>query len=370
MTHDSLLFTPGPLTTSPSVKAAMLHDLGSRDGRFVAVVSEIRRRLLRIAEAEDHGFEAVLMQGSGTFGIESVIGSTVPADGRLLVLSNGAYGKRIVRIASVLGIPTEVLEFPENVPVELSRVAAALGSASPFSHVAIVHCETTTGILNPVREVGQLVRQAGCRYIVDSMSGFGGIPISVPACGIDFLVSSANKCIQGVPGFSFAIVERSALLECRGRARSLSLDLHAQWEGLERDGQFRFTPPTHALLAFRTALEELEAEGGVDGRAARYAANHQALVSGMSTMGFQCYLPPEHRSHIITSFRYPDHPAFDFGAFYDLLARRGFVIYPGKLTHEDCFRIGNIGHLFPGDIEALLSGISEVLGELSLCLTS
>jgi 2-aminoethylphosphonate-pyruvate transaminase len=361
-----LLFTPGPLTTSSSVKEAMLRDAGSRDPEFIAAVREIRSRLLSLAGAEDAGYEAVPMQGSGTFGIESVIGSAIPRDGKLLVLINGAYGRRMAQIAQVLGIDMVQVSVSEDQPITQAMARSALAANPGVTHAGVVHCETTTGILNPIQEIGEVVRSSGCRYIVDAMSSFGGIPLSVRDCFIDFLVSSANKCIQGVPGFSFAIVRRGALQECEGRARSLSLDLHAQWKGLESDGQFRFTPPTHAVLAFRQALSELEAEGGIAGRAARYAENHRALMQGMTRLGFEAYLAPELQSHIITSFRYPRHAAFEFSHFYGLLSERGFAIYPGKLSNADCFRIGTIGHIFPADIEALVDVIGDVLGEMGL----
>ncbi len=363
--QSKLWFTPGPLTTSASVKEAMLRDAGSRDPEFIAAVGEIRSRLLLLACAEA-GYEAVPMQGSGTFGIESVIGSAMARDGKLLVLINGAYGRRMAQIAQVLGIETIQISVPEDQPLTADFARSALTANPNVSHVGVVHCETTTGILNPVREIGEIVRSFGCRYIVDAMSSFGGIPLSVPDCSIDFLVSSANKCIQGVPGFSFAIMRRDALRECEGRVRSLSLDLHAQWKGLESDGQFRFTPPTHALLAFRQALAELDAEGGVAGRSARYAENHRALMQGMTRLGFEAYLAPELQGPIITAFRYPGHPAFVFSRFYELLSDRGFAIYPGKLTHADCFRIGTIGHIFPADIDALVDAIDDVLGRMGI----
>jgi 2-aminoethylphosphonate-pyruvate transaminase len=358
-----LLFTPGPLTTSASVKQAMLRDLGSRDDEFLAIVRGIRRDLLLLCGPGSSDYEAVPMQGSGTFAIESVISSAVPADGTLLVLVNGAYGRRMVRIAEVHGIRCRQLTFDENVPVNAAAVRDDLARELP-THVAVVHCETTTGLINPVEQIGAVVRDAGCTYVVDAMSSFGGIPLDVAAAGIDFLVSSANKCIEGVPGFAFAIARRTALERCLGRARTLSLDLYDQWAGLERDGQFRFTPPTHVLLAFRRALDELAEEGGVASRAARYQANACALVTGMRKLGFQTYLADEDRSWIITTFRYPRHPVFRFDQFYTRLAEAGFVIYPGKLTHEDCFRIGTVGRIDEHDVRALVAAIREVLSRM------
>src|SRR5215472_5097928 len=287
-----LLFTPGPLTTSAGVKGAMLRDAGSRDREFLQTVREIRDRLLRIGGAASPDYECVLMQGSGTFAIESVISSAIPRDGRLLALVNGAYGRRIAQIARVHGIETLTLDIAENRRITPDAVAERLAALNGVTHVAVIHCETTTGILNPVEEIGAVVERAGAAYIVDAMSSFGAIPVDFAAARIDFLISSANKCIEGVPGFGFVLARRERILEAKGRARTLSLDLHAQRAGFEADGQFRFTPPTHALLAFYQALIELEAEGGVAGRAARYGANHATLMRGMAELGFAAYLAP------------------------------------------------------------------------------
>jgi 2-aminoethylphosphonate-pyruvate transaminase len=322
--------------------------------------SASRERLLALGGARPGEFECVLMQGSGTFGIESVISSAVPKDGRLLVLVNGAYGRRIAQIARVHGIATETLETPENRKIDPRAVAERLAAAPTVTHVAVVHCETTTGIVNPIQEIGAEAARAGASYIVDAMSSFGAIPISLEACRADFLISSANKCIEGVPGFAFVLARRPALEAAQGRARTVSLDLYAQWAGLEADGQFRFTPPTHALLAFHQALLELEAEGGVAGRAARYRRNHEALAKGMAELGFEAYLPPEDQSDIITTYRYPADPDFRFEHFYGELSARGCLIYPGKLGQEPCFRIGTIGRLETADVERLLAAIAEV----------
>jgi 2-aminoethylphosphonate-pyruvate transaminase len=363
---ENLLFTPGPLSTSPAVKQAMLRDLGSRDGEFITIVREIRSKLLELAGPGYAGYEAVLLQGSGTFAIESVLGSVIPPQGRLLVAVNGAYGRRIVQIARRLGIDAFELSFEEDQPVDAAVVGTVLRLEGPFTHVAVIHCETTTGLMNPVELIGERVESAGAAYIVDAMSSFGGAPLDVGTARIDYLISSANKCIQGVPGFAFVLARRDSLLKAEGWARSFSLDLLAQWRGLESDGQFRFTPPTHALLAFRRALEELEAEGGIPGRNARYRANHQVLMDEMREIGLKAYLRPEHQGPIITTFRYPAHVNFSFERFYDLLRDRGLVIYPGKLSREDCFRIGTIGHLFPADMRRLASAILEVLAAMNV----
>lgn len=368
-TADKLLFTPGPLTTSKSVKEAMLRDLGSRDAAFIEIVREIRQRLLEVGGVHDGTYEAVLMQGSGTFAIESVVSSVIPRDGKLLVAVNGAYGRRMAQIARTLAIETETIVAPEAKPIDPVQIRDALARDSAITHVGIIHCETTTGILNPVDAVGPMVRSFQRTFIVDAMSSFAGVPVDISGWGIDFLISSANKCIQGVPGFGFVLARRDRLLEAAERARSVSLDLASQWKAMETDGQFRFTPPTHVLLAFWQALKELDAEGGTAARGTRYAENARILVDGMAKLGFEPYLAPEHRSHIITSFRYPACSDFDFKEFYQRLSDKGFVIYPGKLTDCDCFRIGTIGHIFPDDIRALLVAIRNSLEELGIPLS-
>jgi 2-aminoethylphosphonate-pyruvate transaminase len=365
MTTNKLLFTPGPLTTSATVKAAMLHDAGSRDADFLGIVRSIRERLLAIGGAAPGGdYECVLMQGSGTFAIEAVISSVIPSDGRLLVAVNGAYGRRIAQIARVHGIAVETLDIPENRKVTARDVAGRL-AGSTFTHVAVIHCETTTGIVNPIEEIGSAVAAAGATFIVDAMSSFGAVPVSLEAAHADFLISSANKCIEGVPGFGFILARREALLAAKGRARTLSLDLHAQWAGLEAEGQFRFTPPTHVLLAFHQALDEFDAEGGVTGRAGRYRLNYEVLARGMTELGFEPYLAPEDRGYIITTYRYPAGETFRFEEFYSRLSQLGFIIYPGKLSQEPCFRIGTIGRLDVKDIKALLDAIGQVMTDMA-----
>jgi 2-aminoethylphosphonate-pyruvate transaminase len=362
---NPLLFTPGPLTTSETVKAAMQRDIGSRDADFTEMVAAVRSELLRIAHvSREQDYEAVLMQGSGTFGLESVISSVIPRDGRFLVLANGAYGERMAMIAERLGISTRLARWPENESPHAAAVQRLIEEVPAATHVAMVHCETTTGILNPIEETARIVKAAGCEFIVDAMSSFGGVPLDLSKLEIDYLISSPNKCLESVPGFSFVLVRREALVATKGRARSVSLDLLAQWESLEGSGQFRFTPPTHALLAFARALEELREEGGVAARAARYHVNHKTLQAGMRTLGFAEYLPAERQSDIITAFRYPDDPKFQFEEFYRRLRARGFTIYPGKVSHADCFRIGTIGHINEKDVRDLVAAIGGVLDEI------
>lgn len=365
--RDKLLLTPGPLSTSRTVKLAMQRDLGSRDGEFLDIVHSVRESLLTVAGvSRARGYEAVLMQGSGTFAVESVISSVVPRTGKLLVVTNGAYGRRLGDIAQVHGIRTAEVASPENVRPQPNDVARTLKADQTITRVACVHCETTSGIMNPVREIGQVVSRAGRRYLVDSMSAFGAVPLDLEASHVDYLVASANKCIEGVPGFAFVICRRDALLESKPHARTLSLDLFGQWDGFERTGQFRFTPPTHSILAFQRALEELELEGGVTGRARRYEANHRCLIAGMREIGFQEYLPSDRQGCIITSFLFPAHPHFDFDQFYGHLRDKGFVIYPGKVNDAHCFRVGTIGRIFEADIRVFLVVVRATLREMGV----
>jgi len=365
---DKILFTPGPLTTSQTVKQAMMRDLGSRDSEFIGLVKDIRLKLVELGQADPDEYTAVLMQGSGTFGLEAVVSSTVPPDGKLLVIINGAYGKRIAKIASVLKIDTVTLEYPENTTPDLEEIDDTLKAEQEITNVSVVHCETTTGIINPIREIGKFVAKSGAKYFVDAMSSFGAVPVNLAECNIDYLVSSANKCIEGVPGFSFILCKLSSLKETAGYARSLSFDLLAQYQGFEKNGQFRFTPPTHALAAFRRALAEMEIEGGVPGRAERYRKNYETLVAGMRQMGFKEYLRPDKQGYIITSFLYPEDDKFRFEEFYDRLNEKDYVIYPGKVSDANCFRIGNIGRIFEPEIRALLGAIRETITEMGVKL--
>ena len=367
MSVRSLLFTPGPLSTSLTVKEAMLKDMGSRDHEFINAVKGIRNGLLQLARvSKEDGYECVIIQGSGTFAVESVISSVVGEKDKLLILANGAYGERIVKMAVIHRLNHEVLRFDEDTVVTPEATETFLKEHPGITHVACIHSETTTGLFNPVAEIGAVCKKYGKVFIVDAMSSFGGVAMDMRSMQIDFLVSSSNKCIEGVPGFAFALCKRSELEKTKGQARSLSLDLYDQWAGLEASGQFRFTPPTLSLMAFRQAMKELEEEGGIPAREQRYKANKQTLDEGMTALGFKQYLKPEIQGHIISSFLYPSDPGFNFELFYEKLNKRGFVIYPGKLSKANAFRIGNIGQIFPDDVKALLAAIEEVLKEENL----
>jgi len=319
----------------------------------------VRQRLVGLAtERSRSAYTSVLMQGSGTFCVEAVLGTAIPPDGKVLILANGAYGERMGVIARRVRIPHAVLRSDETAAPDPADVREALLADRSLTHVALVHCETTTGILNPLEEIAAAVKESGRTFIVDAMSSFGGIPFDIGELGIDFMVASSNKCIQGVPGFGFVIARRGALEACEGRARSLSLDLYDQWRTMERDhGKWRFTSPTHVVRAFAQALLELEREGGVPARNARYRANHLELTRGMRELGFGCLLDESLQSPIITSFLEPNAEGYSFSRFYADLKARGFVIYPGKVSHANTFRIGTIGDVDPVTIRSLLAAV-------------
>jgi len=360
--NDYLLLTPGPLSTSPTVRAAMERDWCTWDDDYnLGVVTPIREKLVRLATpTRPENYTCVLMQGSGTFSVEATIGSVIPHDGKLLVLANGAYGNRLAQIADRLQIDHLVHDTGELDQPDLNKLQQELSGDTAITHVVLVHNETTTGMMNPLPEIAQVVKDSGRILIVDSMSAFGGVPLDIAELGIDYIISSANKCIQGVPGFGFIVGLRSHLEQTRGWARSLSLDLYDQWQGMENGkGKWRYTSPTHTVRAFYQALLELEEEGGVTARHERYTENQRHLVAGMEGLGFRCVLRKEFHSPIITGFYNPEHADYEFQQFYDRLKAKGFVIYPGKVTGINSFRIGTIGHVFPDDIDRLIVAIEE-----------
>lgn len=352
------LLTPGPLTTTETVKKVMMEDHCTWDDDYKQITQKIRKALLELAMVSEEEYTVVLMQGSGTFGVESALTSAVGKNGKLLIAANGAYGERMEDIAKHAGLHYTILHFPYDQTPDAAVIAAELEKDPAITHVSMVHSETTSGILNDIVSVAKVVKVAGKTFIVDAMSSFGGVEIPVAELGIDFIISSANKCIQGVPGFSFIICRRDALKKCEGQAVSLSLDLYDQWKGMEKDGKWRFTSPTHVVLAFEQALEELKAEGGIAARHARYAENNRMLIKKMEALGFRTYIPKQLQGPFITTFFYLENAAFTFGEMYAYIKERGYAIYPGKLTDAETFRLGNIGEIYPDDVEKI-AGIFE-----------
>ncbi|MFQ3210772.1 MAG: 2-aminoethylphosphonate-pyruvate transaminase [Candidatus Paceibacteria bacterium] len=352
-----LLLTPGPLSTTHRVKQQMLRDWCTWDKDYNQIVQQIRNQLVNLA-TDQPGYTATLMQGSGTFSVEATIGSVIPASGKLVVLVNGEYGRRIAQIANKLGISTLVIDSGELAAVDPQALAKVLQEDAQITHVAMVHCETTTGMLNPLKAIGEIAQEYDKVYIVDAMSSFGGMVIDMAELHIDFLISSANKCIQGVPGFGFILAKHSSMNSIAGLSRSVSLDLYDQWRCMEDNlGKWRFTSPTHVVRAFAEALKELDGEGGVVARQQRYGENQRTLVDGMQRLGFEPLLDAQLQSSIITSFHNPQHPNYNFNTFYEVLKGKGFVIYPGKVSQADCFRIGTIGDVWPSDIDRFIEAV-------------
>jgi 2-aminoethylphosphonate-pyruvate transaminase len=363
--RDPWLLTPGPLTTSATVKAAMTRDWGSRDASFIAINRRVRERLVELVGGGDT-YICVPLQGSGTFAVEAMIGTLLPKAGKLLVLMNGAYGKRAAKICDYMGRTHADLEWAEDQAVDPRRVEAALKSDAAITHVFVVQCETTSGVLNPVAEVGKVVAAAGRRLLIDSMSAFGALPLDAREVAFDAVAASSNKCIEGVPGVGFVIGRRAAFEAAKGNAHSLSLDLHDQWTAMEKTAQWRFTPPIQVIVAFEQALREHAEEGGVAGRGARYRNNCRILVEGMRALGFETLLPDHLQAPIIVTFRMPSDPRFKFESFYDRLRDQGYVIYPGKLTVADSFRIGCIGRLGEPEMMGALAAVKATMDEMGV----
>lgn len=354
------LLTPGPLTTSRTVKEEMMVDHCTWDNDYKQITQWIRGELLELAHVSPEEYTAVLMQGSGTFGVESAITSSVGRDGKVLILSNGAYGERQEDICKHAGLKYRIQHFHYDEVPDAKVVAEILAADPEITHVSMVHSETTSGILNDIESVGRVAKAAGKVFIVDAMSSFGGVEIPVADWGIDFIISSANKCIQGVPGFSFIICRLDELKKCEGKAVSLSLDLYDQWKGMF-DGKWRFTSPTHVVLAFAKAIEEMKQEGGIPARHKRYTDNEELLVAEMAKLGYQTYIDAEHQGPIITTFFYPENCNYTFKEMYEFIKARGYAIYPGKVTEAETFRIGNIGEIYREDIEKLIAIYREFL---------
>ena len=363
--RDPILLTPGPLTTSAETKAAMLRDWGSWDASFNAVTARVRERLSAIVNA-GATHVCVPMQGSGTFSVEAAVNTLVPRNGHLLALVNGAYGQRLAKLTTMMGRKVTVFETAEDVPTTAADVGRCLDADASISHVGLIHCETSTGILNPLSEIAAAVAQRGRKLIVDAMSSFGALTIDAQAVPFDALVAASGKCIEGPPGMGFVFVRKSALEQSAGNSSSLSLDLHDQWTYMEKTTQWRYTPPTHVVVAVDAALEQYVAAGGRPARLARYTANCEALVGGMKELGFRPFLDARIQAPIIVTFHAPADPRYAFKPFYDKVRDKGFILYPGKLTQVETFRVGCIGAIGPPEMRLAVAAVREALAELGI----
>lgn len=355
------LLTPGPLTITATVKEAMMIDHCTWDNDYKQITQDIRKNSLDFAHVQEVDYTTILMQGSGSFGVESVISTIIPEDGCLLLLSNGAYGERIYKMCCYHHIDCIHMCFSYNEIPNPIKVEEALKKNPQITHIAMIHSETTSGILNDIASIGKLSHQYKKIMIVDAMSSFAGVDIKMKEWHIDFLISSANKCIQGVPGFSFIIANKQILKSCKSQARSLSLDLYDQWITMEKDGKWRFTSPTHAVLAFSKAIQELKEEGGILARHKRYQANMDLLIQNFEQLGFRLYVDKANQGPIIATFLYPEGKTIDFHEMYMFIKERGYAIYPGKLTDKETFRIGVIGEIYEEDIQELTKIMKEYM---------
>ena len=363
--RDPILLTPGPLTTSLATKAAMLRDWGSWDAAFNAVTARLRAKLTAIVAAADTHV-CVPLQGSGTFAVEAAVNTLVPRDGHVLVLINGAYGNRLTRLTEMMGRRTTTFETADDVPTTAGDVDRLLAADPSITHVGLIHCETSTGIENPLREIAAVVARHGRSLVVDAMSSFGALPIDARTTPFDALVAASGKCVEGPPGMGFVFVRKSVLERCAGNSTSLALDLHDQWTYMEKTTQWRFTPPTHVVVALDAALDQFVAEGGQPARLARYTANFDALVAGMREMGFRPFLPPAIQAPIIVTFHAPADPKYAFKPFYDRVRDKGFVLYPGKLTQVETFRVGCIGAIGPAEMRHAVNAVRDTLAEMGI----
>jgi 2-aminoethylphosphonate-pyruvate transaminase len=363
--RDPILLTPGPLTTSLATRTAMLRDWGSWDSAFNRVTADVRRKLLALVHGE--GTHTVVpMQGSGTFSVEAAVNTLVPRDGHVLVLINGAYGTRMARLAAMMGRRVSTFEAADDSAIAAQDVDRRLVADRSITHVGLIHCETSTGILNPLPEIAAVVARHGRSLIVDAMSSFAALPIDARSVPFDALIAASGKCVEGPPGMGFVIARAEVLARSAGHSTSLALDLHDQWQYMEKTTQWRYTPPTHVVVAFDAAIDQLLAEGGQPARLARYAANCRTLVNGMAVLGFRAFLPPAIQAPIIVTFHAPVDPAYCFQAFYECVRDKGFVLYPGKLTHVETFRIGCIGAIGPDEMRHAVNAVRDALADLGI----
>ena len=365
LSGQPILLTPGPLTTSRRTREAMLRDWGSWDGDFNEITARVRRELLRIVHGQDT-HECVPLQGSGTFAVEAAIGTLVPRDGHVLVPSNGAYCQRIAKICRALARRHQIIEYPQDMPMNPADIDRALAADPSITHVAAVHCETGAGVLNPLHEIARVVAKHGRALIVDAMSSFGAIEIDARRTPFDALVAASGKCLEGVPGMGFVIARRSALARCEGNSPSLAMDLYDQWVYMNRTAQWRFTPPTHVVAALDEAIAQYHEEGGLPARGARYARNCRLLIDGMAKLGFRPFLDAAVQAPIIVTFHAPDDPAYDFPTFYQQVKERGYLLYPGKLTEIETFRVGCIGHFGESGIPGAVAAIADTLKAMGI----
>jgi 2-aminoethylphosphonate-pyruvate transaminase len=363
--RDAILLTPGPLTTTLRTKLAMLRDWGSWDSDFNAQTAELRRQLLAIVHGE--GTHVVVpLQGSGTFSVEAAVATLVPRDGHVLVLDNGAYCKRFGKLATLMGRRTTIAQRAEDDAVSAEDLDARLRADPSITHVGLIHCETGTGVLNPLQAISDVCARHGKGLIVDAMSSFAALEIDARKVRFDALVAASGKCLEGVPGMGFVIIRKPVLDACAGNSHSLAMDLHDQNAYMDKTGQWRFTPPTHVMVALVEAVRQFVEEGGQPARLARYADNCRTLIDGMAALGFKPFLKPALQAPIIVTFHAPADARYEFKRFYAAAKRRGFILYPGKLTQLETFRVGCIGAIGRTEMQQAVNAVADTLREMGI----
>lgn len=368
--HDTYLLTPGPLTTAVETREAMLFDKSPNSPEMVEMVKGIRQYLVSLTGGEGK-YECIPLQGSATYGIEAAFLTLVDkATSKVLVVENGFYGVRLREVIEALGHNVVGLECPVIPPVSSADIRTALDEDPAITHLALCHCDTGTGVLNPLEGIADLCKERGIKLMIDAIASFGGFDIGAEALDFEAVMVSPNKCLEGVPGVAFVICKHRSLVEGEGRAPSSVLDLYAQWAFMEEKGWFRTTPPTHVLLAMANAVERHKAEGGIEARNARYQRNWQRLVDGLRQHGFATFLPDEYASPIIATFHDPDDPNYTFPAFYAAMEKRGFVIFPGRLTSAHTFRVGTMGDLTEGDMSLIIQAVLDSMAEIGVTHTA
>jgi 2-aminoethylphosphonate-pyruvate transaminase len=361
----NILLNPGPATTSDTVKQAMVvPDICPREQEFCDIMNSIKLDLPKVVNGQDD-YVAVLFASSGTGGVESAITSAVPKDGKLLIVENGSYGTRICKIAERYSIPFVSYSLAYGDYPDIKAIELLIKNDTNITHLAVIDHETTSGMRNPVQAICDLAHSNNIEVIVDCMSSYAGLEIDLQKWKAEYIISSSNKCIQGMAGLSFVIFRKSLLEKIKGNARSFYFDLYEQYSGFQKSGQMQFTPPVQVVYALRKAIDEFFDET-LTGRLNRYRQNYETLYFGLEKMGFRFLLPEAQQSGILLAVLEPSNPEYSFDAMHDFLYRRNYTIYPGKGAKEATFRLSVLGDLHKNDIEGFLTTLSEYFAQAGI----
>jgi len=357
----NILLNPGPVTTTDTVKQALVvADICHREVEFTDLMQGVRMDLLKVVNADPEQYTSILFAASGTGAVEACLSSVLASEKKVLIINNGPYGQRMLDIARRYHIPSLEYQVDYDQPIAITEIELLLIQNNNIGAVAMVHHETSSGILSSLRPIGELCHKYGCEFIVDAMSSFAGVDIDVEREHIDYIISSANKCLQGMPGLAFVIAKKSALMQSKGRARSFYFDLHQQFYALETQREMPFTPPVQIIYALRQALNEFLAET-LSGRIERYQRNYELLIKGFAKLGFTCLTPEDRASHLLAIIRFPGDQSYNFDEFHDYLFAAGFTIYPKKLSIPNTFRVACLGAIEPQDILRFFQSVATYM---------